>query len=67
MALSGIFRRRARLSAALCVLLRIPLPEMTVPQVLGIDLALRRGMVYATVLIDARTGRRVDVLAMPHR
>jgi transposase len=48
---------------ALRVLLRIPLPEMTVPRVAGIDdFALRRGMVYATVLIDAETGRRVDVL-----
>jgi transposase len=36
---------------------------MTVPRVLGIDdFALRRGQVYATVLIDAETGRRVDVI-----
>jgi len=26
------------------------------------DFALRRGLVYATILIDAETGRRVDVL-----
>jgi transposase len=45
------------------VLLRIPLPEVTVPRVLGIDdFALRRGLVYATVLTGAETGRRVDVL-----
>ena len=45
------------------VLLKIPLPGVTVPRVLGIDdFALRRGSVYATVLIDAGTGRRVDVI-----
>lgn len=48
---------------ALRALLGIPLPEMRVPRVLGIDdFALRRGREYATVLIDAATGRRVDVL-----
>ena len=48
---------------ALRALLRIPLPALAVPRVLGIDdFALRRGLVYATVLIDAETGRRVDVI-----
>ena len=48
---------------ALRVLLGIPLPAMAVPRVLGIDdFALRKGHVYATILIDAETGRRVDVL-----
>jgi transposase len=48
---------------ALRALLRIPLPALVVPRVLGIDdFALRRGSVYATVLIDAETGRRVDVV-----
>jgi FixJ family two-component response regulator len=45
------------------VLLRIPLPAVAVPRVLGIDdFALCRSHAYATVLIDAETGRRVDVL-----
>ena len=48
---------------ALRVLLRIPLPVLAVPRVPGIDdFALRRGSVYATVLTDAGTGRRVDVV-----
>jgi hypothetical protein len=48
---------------ALRVLFRIPLPALAVPQVLGIDdFAVRRGSVYTTVLIDAGTGRRVDVV-----
>ncbi len=49
--------------AMLRVLLKIPLPALAVPRVLGIDdFALRRGSIYATVLIDAGTGRRVDVV-----
>jgi hypothetical protein len=48
---------------ALRALPRIPLPALAVPRVLGIDdFAPRRGGVYATVLIDAETGRRVDVV-----
>jgi transposase len=48
---------------ALRVLLKIPLPEVSVPRVPGIDdFALRRSHKYATVLINAATGERVDVL-----
>ncbi|MBE1876594.1 transposase family protein [Myceligenerans sp. TRM 65318] len=48
---------------ALRTLRGIPLPAVEVPRVLGIDdFALRRGQVYATVMIDATTGRRVDVI-----
>ena len=48
---------------ALRALLRIALPDLEVPRVLGIDdFALKKGLVYATILIDAETGRRVDVL-----
>ena len=48
---------------ALRVLLAVRLPALEVPRVLGTgDFALRKGHACATVLIDAETGRRVDVL-----
>ncbi|MER5262694.1 ISL3 family transposase [Actinosynnema sp. NPDC002837] len=42
---------------------RLPLPEPVVPRVIGVDdFALRRRHRYATIVIDAETGRRVAVL-----
>ena len=54
---------RASRDTALRALLRIPLPPLQVPRVLGIDdFALRRGLACATVLTGAETGRRIDVI-----
>ena len=45
-------------------LMRIALPARPVPEVIGIDeFATRKGQRYATIIIDAVTGARVEVLA----
>jgi transposase len=50
-------------STALRLLMRQALPPLRVPRVLGVDdFALRRRQRHATVLIDAGTGDRIDVL-----
>lgn len=51
-------------STALRRLRRLPLPRLTIPRVIGVDdFALR----YATIIIDAETGRRVAVLPVATR
>lgn len=50
-------------STALRLLTRLPTPPPRVPRVIGVDdFALKRRHRYATVIIDAETGERIDVL-----
>ncbi|WP_411118371.1 ISL3 family transposase [Streptomyces sp. 058-1L] len=50
-------------ATALRLLRRIPIPAVRIPRVVGVDdFALRRRHRYATIIIDAETGERIDVL-----
>jgi len=51
-------------NALLRLVIGLPEPEITAaPEVVGVDdFALRRGHVYATILVDAVTGQAIDIL-----
>jgi transposase len=61
--LAGLLAVPVSRSTALRLLRRLPLPRLEIPRVIGVDdFALRRRQRYATIIIDAETGRRVEVL-----
>ncbi len=61
--LAGLSAVPVSRGTALRRLRHLPLPELTVPRVIGVDdFALRRRHRYATIIVDAQTGRRVAVL-----
>jgi len=50
-------------ATALRLLRRLPVPTVQIPRVIGVDdFALRRRHRYATIIIDAETSKRIDVL-----
>ncbi|MDX3321195.1 ISL3 family transposase [Streptomyces sp. ME03-5684b] len=50
-------------TSALRLLRRVPVPVVHIPRVIGVDdFALRRRHSYATIIIDAETGQRIEVL-----
>ncbi|MGK5451480.1 ISL3 family transposase, partial [Streptomyces radiopugnans] len=50
-------------ASALRLLRRVPVPVVHIPRVIGVDdFALRRRHSYATIIIDAETGQRIEVL-----
>jgi Transposase and inactivated derivatives len=61
--LLGVLHHVLSWASVLNCLMRITAPARSAPRVLGIDeFALRKGHRYATTLIDAETGERVEVL-----
>ncbi|MCY0950606.1 ISL3 family transposase [Streptomyces sp. H27-S2] len=61
--LLGVLHSTLTWASVLNCLMRISVPDRPVPRVVGIDeFALRRGHRYASILIDAESGERIEVL-----